>query len=69
MPVPLATLTMPHCVGQQLIMKAFATGRREYAFQALSIDPLCSHLSANQKKSLAGELWKSNRPWLPKNMK
>ncbi len=69
MPEPLATLTMPHIMSQQLIMKAVTTGDREYAYKALSIDPLCSHLSMRDKRRLFTELWKANSPWLPKNLK
>ena len=69
MPAPLAALTIPHCINQQLTMKTVTTGDKRYAFQALSLDPLCSHLSSRDKKRLAGDLWRANRPWLPKGLR
>jgi alpha-galactosidase/6-phospho-beta-glucosidase family protein len=69
MPAPLVALTMPHCVAQKLIMKAVVTGDKEAAYQALSLDPLCSHLTVSQKHRMFGDLMRANRPWLPKSLK
>ena len=69
MPAPLAALTLPHCTAQQLIMKAVRTGDKDAAYQALAIDPLCSHLTVQQKHRMFGDLMRANRPWLPKNLK
>jgi alpha-galactosidase/6-phospho-beta-glucosidase family protein len=69
MPEPVATLTMPHCLSQKLIMKAVTTGDKTAAYQALAIDPLCSHLTPKDKTRLFKDLMKANRPWLPKTLK
>jgi alpha-galactosidase len=69
LPAPIATLTMPHCVGQQLVLKAVTACDKDAAYQALSVDPLCSHLSTRDKRRLYGDLWRSNRSWLPENLK
>ena len=68
MPESLATLTMPHCVSQQLIVDAVKNADKGMAYEAFSLDPLCSHLSSKEKGKLFKELWQSNRPWLPKNL-
>jgi alpha-galactosidase len=69
MPEPVRTLTMPHVLSQQLIMKAVNTGDKEAAYQALAVDPLCSHLTPKDKRSLFRALLKANRPWLPKSLR
>ena len=69
MPEPLATLTMPHCRAQGLIMEFIRTGDKALAYQALSIDPLCSHLTARDKHRLFGDLWRANSRYLPKGLR
>jgi alpha-galactosidase len=69
LPPAIATLTMPHCTSQQLIMQTMKTGDKTPSYQALSMDPLCSHMSTRDKHRLFGDLWRSDHPWLPASMK
>ena len=62
-------MTLPHCVNQQLIMKAAREGDKAAAYQALAGDPLLSHLAPKAKYSLYDKLMKANRPWLLKGLK
>jgi len=69
LPAGIAAVTLPHCINQQLIMKAATTGDRDAAYRALANDPLTSHLSPKEKRALYDELMKANRPWLPESLK
>ncbi|MCD6404208.1 MAG: hypothetical protein J7M19_00095 [Planctomycetes bacterium] len=69
LPSPIAAMTLPHCVNQQLIMKAAREGDKAAAYQALAGDPLLSHLAPKAKYSLYDKLMKANRPWLLKGLK
>jgi len=69
MPESLAVLTRPHCLSQQLALEAVTTGNKHLAFEALCMDPQCSHLSSKEVRRLFKDLWESNRPWLPKNLR
>jgi len=69
LPAGIAAVTLPHCINQQLIMKAATTGDRDAAYRALANDPLTSHLSPKEKRALHEELMKANRPWLPESLK
>lgn len=69
LPPAIAAMTLPHCVNQQLIIKAAREGDKAAAYQALSGDPLLSHLGPKARRSLYDELMKANHPWLPAGLK
>lgn len=69
LPAGIAAMTIPHCINQQLIMKAATTGDANAAHQALANDPLLSHLTPADRRRLYGDLMRANRPWLPKGLK
>ena len=54
-----------HCRIQMMTLRAALTGDRELAFQALSLDPLCSHLSADKVRKMGEELMAATSDWLP----
>ncbi len=69
LPRAIASMTVPHCINQQLIMTAASTGDRAAAYSALANDPLLSHLSPTGKRSLFEELMRANSPWLPEGLR
>ncbi|MHC4714592.1 MAG: family 4 glycosyl hydrolase [Planctomycetota bacterium] len=69
LPKGIAAMTVPHCVNQQLVMKAATTGDGKAAYRALAGDPLLSHLTPKDRRRLFDELMKANRPWLPEGLK
>ncbi len=54
-----------HCVIQKMTLEAALTGDKELAFQALSLDPLCSRLSPEEVRKMGEELMVATAEWLP----
>jgi alpha-galactosidase len=54
-----------HCRIQLMTLKAALEGDRDLALQALRLDPLCSHLSAEEVNAMGGELMDATAKWLP----
>ncbi|MEI8244985.1 MAG: hypothetical protein WCI51_04095 [Lentisphaerota bacterium] len=53
------------CHVQQITLQAALTGNKDLAFQALRLDPLCSHLSAEEVTAMGKELMTATAAWLP----
>jgi alpha-galactosidase/6-phospho-beta-glucosidase family protein len=48
-----------------MTLQAALTGNKDLAFQALRLDPLCSHLSAEEVTAMGKELMSATASWLP----
>ncbi len=66
-PVPpaLAAMLTPHCLCQQMTLRAALDGDRKAALEALMLDPVCSHLSPARIRKMGLELISATRQWLP----
>jgi alpha-galactosidase/6-phospho-beta-glucosidase family protein len=65
LPESILPLVEVHCHVEQMTMRAALTGDSALALQALRLDPLCSHLSAEEVNAMGGELMDSTAEWLP----
>jgi alpha-galactosidase/6-phospho-beta-glucosidase family protein len=50
---------------QDLTVRAAIEGNRQYALQALLLDPMCYHMEIAKIESMLAELLEANRKWLP----
>lgn len=65
LPETLRQLVEPHIICQEMTFKATIEGDREKALMALTLDPLCSHLTPNRIHEMGKELMAANRRLLP----
>lgn len=65
MPDALHPLVARHCHVQNMTLQAALTGNQRLALEALTLDPLCSHLPPSRVRAMGLELMESARSWLP----
>lgn len=65
LPEKILAATLPHAVTQRLVYEAARDGDRAKAFDALSLDPLCSHLPLKRVREMGEKLMRANRKYLP----
>lgn len=65
LPEKILPLVEIHCRIQLMTMRAALDGDRKLAIEALSIDPLCSHLSKGEVIRMGEELMAATSEWLP----
>ncbi len=64
LPAVLEAMVTPHCLVQEMTLQAALTGDRDLALEALSVDPICSHLSGAKIRKMGMELMEATRDWL-----
>jgi alpha-galactosidase len=65
LPPVIERLIAPHCTVLELTLDAALCGDEEMALQALTLDPLCSHLSPAEARAMGRELMQATKKWLP----
>jgi len=54
-------MVAPHCKVQQMTLEAALTGNKKMALESLMMDPICSHLSPSQVRSMGRDLMEATK--------
>ncbi|MHC4870860.1 MAG: family 4 glycosyl hydrolase [Planctomycetota bacterium] len=65
MPETIKCLVEPHCNVQLLTVKAAMEGNKKLALEALTLDPMCSHLGPSKVKEMGMKLLSATGKYLP----